>query len=131
MRLFPALLLFPLGIAGAGAPRPGIDRHRMKVDLIQNVDTAAYPPSQKWMSDKDNTGEGIWIGIYDEPIDTSLRDFRELDSNGVSRFRGAPNWDPFYGRDHCCLHGTHVAGIAGGNGAASESSGGSRYQYRG
>ncbi len=117
--------LFPLFLVTCAFTDP------LHLDRIQNVDTATFPPSKNWMADRDNTGEGIWIGINDEPIDTLNNDFRELDSNGVSRFRGAPMWDKFYGGKHCCAHGTFVASIAGGNGWMSDSSGGRRYQWRG
>ena len=83
------------------------------------------------MSNRDYTGEGILIGIYDEPIDTTANDLRELDNNGASHFRSTPAWDIFGGRDRCCQHGTLVTSVAAGNGWSSEAAGGRRYQYHG
>jgi subtilisin family serine protease len=70
------------------------------------------------MSSTDNTGEGGIIGIYDTGMDSTVSDFREM-VGGVSTLRRALTGTPW--QTDGDGHGTHVAGIAGGNGWLSRS----------
>ncbi len=99
-------------------PLNDVARVHTRVDSLQNLDYTTYPPTTAWMADSVHTGEGIWIGIYDDGIDTLVSDFRESGA-----FRGVSAWPTSAsgGGANCCGHGTHVASIAAGNGAAPAS----------
>lgn len=88
--------------------------------------------SSSWNANKKYTGEGVWIGIYEYSIDINHPDFQE---NGVPRYvRNNPNGTPWYFPEDVMenrLHGTHVAGIAAGNGRNSDKFGGNPFQWRG
>ena len=77
-----------------------------------------------WLNDADYTGEGIVVGIYDTGIDFTHPGFLEKDAGETSKERKASNYDDERSIDN--PHGTHVAGIIGGNGRES-----TLYKYRG
>lgn len=87
--------------------------------------------SGRWMLNFDYTGEGIDVGVYDLPIDFSHPAFRE---NGLPRRADGLTTD---GDKPGNGHGTHVAGIIGGNGALSntfeksDNYGPDNYKFRG
>ena len=104
-----------------------------------------------WLAGADYTGEGVTVGVYDFGIDFTHPDLNEVDSLGNEIPRKAAGYDD--GRtvangginmknlDSTGFHGTHVAGIIGGNGRMSEtvdsvtpyqfSDRASPYQFRG
>ena len=93
-----------------------------------------------WLHDVDYTGEGIIVGVYDTGVDFTHPAFLEKDSTGLEVERKAMGFSDIrtianggIGVDSAGdgYHGTHVAGIIGGNGRMSENYGGLRYQYRG
>ncbi|MBR6379456.1 MAG: S8 family serine peptidase [Fibrobacter sp.] len=92
--------------------------------------------TKEWLSDADYTGEGVIVGVYDTGIDFTHPGFNERNSDGVLVPRKAVGYND--GRtvangginitdvNMSGYHGTHVAGIIGGNGSDSSS-----YAYRG
>ena len=101
----------------------------LKVVLESNDDNQqgwGYGITKIGMQGFDYTGEGIFIGVYDDPIDFSHPAFRE---NGLPRRADGITTD---GVKPSAGHGTHVAGIIGGNGALSNTFGDSDdYKFRG
>lgn len=63
------------------------------------------------------TGKGRLMGVIDSGIDLKHEDFK--DENGYSRVRSYLDFTE-EGKDDVIGHGTHVAGIMGGNGAESD-----------
>jgi len=100
-------------------------------EWITEFNNTAVRESGQWMQGFDYTGEGIDVGVYDDPIDFSHPAFRE---NGLPRRADGITID---GVKPSAGHGTHVAGIIGGNGAYSntfEKSGNygpDNYKFRG
>jgi len=116
-------------------------RKAVKLTELQGIDfkwkqaLQAVEVTTDWLSNADYTGEGISVGVYDGGIDFSHPGFNELDSNGKDKPRKAEADDLFwmamdsYGFDE---HGTHVAGIIGGNGRMSDFIANAQpYQFRG
>ncbi len=112
-----------------------------------------FPPDNAWLDEQPYTGNHIDVGVYDTGIDKSHWDFREvtLDVNGdpilgfgaeyydgkLTNLRtmqcgsqNTPSCSSFYDYQ-VDQHGTHVAGIIGGNGWNSAAQGFSPYQLRG
>jgi regulation of enolase protein 1 (concanavalin A-like superfamily) len=115
---------------GAYMPRqPVIDlaRRVTRVSALQapHLDTLAFPPTPSWNQGRPFTGEGIRICV-NEGVDSSHLDFRESLPGGATALRKGlvETWTTSF-------HGTHVAGIAAGNGWNSQAAGGRPYQYRG
>ena len=93
---------------------------------IAEFNNTAARESGHWMQNFDYTGEGIYVGVYDDPIDFSHPAFRE---NGLPRRADGITTDGVKPSDG---HGTHVAGIIGGNGDFSNTFGDSDdYKFRG
>ncbi len=98
---------------------------------IAEFNNTAARESGRWMLNFDYTGEGINVGVYDFPIDFSHPAFRE---NGLPRRADGITTDGVKPSDG---HGTHVAGIIGGNGelsytfAISGDDGPNNYKFRG
>ena len=80
--------------------------------------------STNWLNGANYTGEGIVVGVYDTGIDFSHPGFNEKQLNGNNRERKDFGYDN--GQSITSSHGTHVAGIIGGNGQGS-----SLHKYRG
>lgn len=138
-------------VSKPGKPQMDVARSLIGVNQLQsNLDLSTYgaPGAQsltdQWNLGKENTGEGIVIGISDQAIDSTHPDFREGGKLRVyvdSRIPlGRSNWcDGSSGRgcfaystDYMeTMHGTLVAGTAAGNGQNSETWGGGRFQWRG
>jgi hypothetical protein len=118
-------------------------RTLVRLDKTQILDTTYANSDPDWCNTQcaysgTYYGRGVWVGVHDTGIDTAgdsttISDFRELDANGKSRVRrgnDTVDWqNPFGGIVQ--YHGSHVAGIIGGNGWNSSTSGGSRYLWRG
>ncbi len=124
------------------------DKGRKAVNLtgLQDVDfnwqraLQAVEVTTDWLAGADYTGEGVTVGVYDGGIDFSHPGFNELDSLGNEIPRKAEGYDDertFQNRKDDdekvgFNHGTHVAGIIGGNGGMSETVVGAKpYQFRG
>ncbi|MBR3070975.1 S8 family serine peptidase [Fibrobacter sp.] len=97
-----------------------------------------------WLKGVDYTGEGITVGVYDSGIDFRHPDLNEVDSLGNEVPRKAMGYDDLrtvgnrgirldtFDVHNPGYHGTHVAGIIGGNGRMSETvENAIPYQYRG
>ena len=110
-------------------PLNDASRALTKVNALQatTLDSLTFPPTPAWNAGRAFTGDSIWVGI-NEGVDINHSDFRENTTAGSSPRMAIPGDNP--GTD---LHGTHVAGIVGGNGWNSElnGNGGRRYQWRG
>ena len=98
----------------------------------------------EWLKDVDLTGDGVTVGVYDSGIDFGHPDFNEIDDMGKESPRKAEGYDDrrtvANGGIHMKIidplypgyHGTHVAGIIGGNGRMSESiENATSFQFRG
>ena len=122
---------------------------------------AYFPPDNDWLDGEKYTGNHIDVGIYDTGIDTNHFDFREivLDAGGSPIPGTGPDYydnkltaprlmdclngatqnatcDSFYeyapqNYPSAPWHGTHVAGIAGGNGWNSSNIALDDYELRG
>ena len=99
-------------------------------DALQAVDVTA-----DWLENADYTGEGVTVGVYDDGFDFAHPGLMEKDANGEYRIRKAYDEDdPWVAVENkkVKVHGTHVAGIIGGNGRMSETVVGAKpYQFRG
>jgi subtilisin family serine protease len=92
-----------------------------------------------WLKNVDYTGEGVSVGVYDTGIDFRHPGFNEFDSLGNEIPRKAVGYDDWRivgdvdsARRITDNHGTHVAGIIGGNGRLSETVvNATPYQFRG
>ncbi len=86
-------------------------RELTNVNALQGATiTKMIPPSTTWLNGEQNTGDSVWICI-NESGSNQHRDFYELTSSGDTVPRTI-NPASFGLSDH----GTHVAGIAAGNG---------------
>jgi hypothetical protein len=98
------------------------------VNSIQSIDTSIiYPPDTSWMSGDSLTGDSIYVGIYDTGIDSLHKDFREMAGVDTILRRSPIDTFPWSPGEH----GTHVAGIVGGNGWSSAEVGAPRLYWRG
>jgi len=87
-------------------------RELTKVNELQDeFITIVHPPTTDWLSEVPHTGDGIWICI-NEGIDASHLDFHEDLPGGGTQLRKSHPDDTWSSSDH----GTHVAGVAAGNG---------------
>lgn len=111
-------------------------RSLLKVDEVQAMDYT-LPPTPGWLQDSGYFGRGVIVGVYDTGIDTVLSDatpddFMEFNGSINELRNGNPSEYWYYGSgnptDWVAIHGTHVAGIIGGNGWRSEES---PYLWRG
>ncbi len=101
-------------------PLNNLSRDRINVDQVQDIDLSTTPPTYYGLS-----GKGVNVAVS-ESVFTGHSDFGEYNSLGnliSSRFL---NSYLFSGSQH----GTHVAGIMGGNGWSSNGFG-TPYQWRG
>ncbi|MFA5140554.1 MAG: S8 family serine peptidase [Elusimicrobiota bacterium] len=69
------------------------------------------------LADAGMTGKGTLVGIIDSGIDADHPDFK--DANGKSRVQSVMDFTG-EGNDDVVGHGTHVSGVIGGTGAASD-----------
>ena len=119
------------------------DRGRKAVELneLQDYDVKwkqalqAVNVTTDWLSGADYTGEGVIVGVYDSGFDQEHPALCEVDVDGKNKPRKAgidgDSWSAVENKD-VGDHGTHVAGIIGGNGRMSETYENSNfYQYRG
>jgi len=108
-------------------PVNDVARRSVHTDEVQQADLSSGTPRYDGL-----VGRGITIAVVDTGVDADHPDLHALDDNGVdlgTRVEG----DPPYDGDS---HGTMVAGVAVGNGVASEgvtveTSTGEPYQWRG
>ena len=115
-------------------------RKAIKLTELQDVDfkwkhaLQAIEVTADWLSNADYTGENVSVGVYDGGIDFTHPGFNEFNGNGedVPRMASA-DADYWVGREYVFAeHGTHVAGIIGGNGRMSETiANANPYQFRG
>lgn len=87
-----------------------------------------------WLKGINYTGDGIIVGVYDSGIDISHPAFSEKKHIGMGLYLNLPRISN--GKDFLSYegnpHGTHIAGIIGGNGTLSETfENAPRFQYRG
>ena len=118
------------------------DKGRKSINLTELQDDSrwraalqATQVTSDWLEGVDYTGEGITVGVYDYGIDFTHPAFKEFDASGndVPRKANADD-DPWNVKENTNAgdHGTHVAGIVGGNGRKSETyDNAAPYQYRG
>ncbi len=116
-------------------------RKAVKLTELQDVDfkwkqaLQATEVTADWLSNADYTGEGVAVGVYDNGFDFSHPGLMEKDANGEYRIRKAyTDDDPWMAVENKNIkeHGTHVAGIIGGNGKMSETvANATPYQFRG
>lgn len=116
-------------------------RKAVKLTELQGVDfkwkqaLQAVEVTTDWLSNADYTGEGVAVGVYDNGFDFSHPGLMEKDANGEYKTRKAYDEDDPWNsveKDTVEKHGTHVAGIIGGNGRMSETVVGAKpYQFRG
>ena len=86
--------------------------------------------TESWLQGVDYTGDGVVVGVYDDPIDFRHPAFNEMNDFGKEEPRKAEGFED--DRKIEDGHGTHVAGIIGGNGRTpSPLNGRLPYQYRG
>lgn len=129
--------------AGLAGPK---DRQVLNLPVLQDSSAAwkaalaSTQATKEWLSGVEYTGEGILVGVYDSGFDTTHPDFYE-DSAGTMVLRKMRR-EEYFGvgydttADYDAIiefsnrdkgwHGTHVAGILGGNGRASNN-----FEYRG
>lgn len=118
-------------------PENNVSRGALKVSALQNdakwqLAMKASNVTPDWLRDADYTGYGVIVGVYDCGVDFDHPGFNELGSDGrdIQRVGDVP-WKKMVNTG-VCDHGTHVAGIIGGNGRKSETYGSAvPYQYRG
>ena len=117
-------------------------RTSVKVEHLQHITDGwpqalqEKPMTSNWLKKVSYTGEGIVVDVHDKPIDYTHPGLNEPDANGEDHPRKAiGNDDSRSITDEKGIingHGTHVAGIIGGNGRMSETfEGAEEYQYRG
>ncbi len=119
--------------------REAINLTELQNDSIWRQALQAVGVTADWLANADFTGEGVTVGVYDAGIDFTHDGFNEVDSSGGNIPRKADGYD-----DERTVgnvdetkrikdgHGTHVAGIIGGNGRLSDSvANATPYQYRG
>ena len=122
------------------------DNGRKSINLTELQDDSrwraalqATQVTSDWLEGVDYTGEGITVGVYDTGIDFSHPAFNEVDASGEESPRVADGFkvEMSVGNEDeekriTKDHGTHVAGIVGGNGRKSETyDNAASYQYRG
>ena len=116
-------------------------RDAVKLTELQDVDFKWKQALQTievdadWLSNADYTGEGVIVGVYDDGFDFMHPGLMELDADGGYKTRkangAAESWTSVENKD-VEEHGTHVAGIIGGNGRMSETiANANPYQFRG
>ena len=117
-----------------------VSREAINLTVLQsdsNWQNALQNPvvTTDWLKGVDYTGEGIIVGVYDSGIDYTHPGFNEFDSNGVEQTRITAINEEWKNEEYGKLrnHGTHVAGIVGGNGRMSDTTGLDTvpYRYRG
>ena len=96
-------------------------RSLINIDKLQNdtwpISFLTTPVTTDWLKNTPYTGEGVVVGVYDDPIDFTHPDFNEIGPDGADVPRKA---DGYVDRESITGdHGTHVAGIIGGNGRNS------------
>ncbi len=94
-----------------------VARPLARVSNLQNsfIDTINQP-SPLWNANTPYVGDSVWIGIWDEGIDSLHGDFKEGNEVRKAQITG----NPYAWRSLVSYHGTHVAGIALGNGWRSQ-----------
>lgn len=129
-----------LGEQGQGLPLNNTARIASNLEPLQITawgnQLATFPPTENWLKDLPYTGKGIVVGVYDSGLDTAHWDFKEVNAQGDTIKRLATKNEihssnpqlildniKVYkeGADEYNSHGTHVAGIIGGNGWRSNS----------
>jgi hypothetical protein len=107
-------------------------RAQLKVDSLQRsagFDTAAWPPTKAWNARREYTGDGVWVGVYDEGISVTDSNFMEREGDST-RLRAVPGM-PWVTTNSD--HGTLCGHLIGGNGWRShcDSTHRGKYQWRG
>jgi serine protease AprX len=94
-------------------------RQFIPTNLLKTAYPAAVQADKVWNAPTPATGKGVGVAVVDTGIDGSLPDFRYSESDGSSRVTVSavvnPNATTAADGNG---HGTHVAGLIAGNGAA-------------
>ena len=122
------------------AGRKSVNLTSLQNDSVWQLALHVPQVTTNWLKGIDYTGEGIIVGVYDSGIDFTHPGFNELDSLGNEVPRKANGYDDDRtvgdadtNKRITNSHGTHVAGIIGGNGRMSEmyNNNDTLYRYRG
>lgn len=122
--------------------RQAINLTELQNDANWQQAMKAAQVTRAWLKGVDYTGEGVAVGVYDTGIDFRHPDLNEIDNMGNEIPRKAVGYDDWRtvanggilmkGKNNLGYHGTHVAGIIGGNGRMSETKeNATPYQFRG
>lgn len=113
-------------------------RKAINIDVLQNNEAwknalLMQQPTTNWLSDADYTGEGIVVGVYDSGILYNHSTFNEVAATGELVQRKLAGESKIECKFNDCEHGSHVAGIIGGNGwkSGSAANGRDNFLYRG
>ena len=115
--------------------RQNVNLSEIQNDAAWQRELLADSVTANWLKGADYTGEGITVGVYDSGIDFMHPGFNEVDFAGKDTARKARGFDDERTVANGNVkdgHGTHVAGIIGGNGRMSDTLDvAKRYLYRG
>ena len=130
------LQMYREGLLDTYDGRSAINIESLQLNLPEWKSALKNAVTTDWLNDAKYTGKGVVVDVHDDAIDFSHPAFYEIGPDGGKKERKAAGFSD--GRSAIDAkgvvhgHGTHVAGIIGGNGSISEMvEGASAYDYRG